>query len=129
MSHLRMLVTYILGKSRIRRKDHPMNLKAIGCRIKTAREYAHLTQEDLAARTHLSSTHISCIERGVKPPKLDTFITIANALEVSSDVLLQDVLMQKDYAVTSELATSIHKLPVNEQRRIIRIVHAFSDLE
>lgn len=106
-----------------------MNLKAIGHRIKMARENAHLTQEDLAMRTDLSPTHISCIERGVKPPKLDTFITIANTLEVSSDVLLQDVLTQPGDTVTGELAASIQKLSENEQKRIIRIVHAFSDPE
>lgn len=106
-----------------------MNHKAIGRRIKTARENAHLTQEDLALRTNLSPTHISCIERGVKPPKLDTFITIANTLEVSSDVLLQDVLTQPDDAVSSQLATSLNKLPANEQQRIIRIVQAFSEPE
>lgn len=104
-----------------------MNLKAIGHRIRTAREYAHLTQEDLATKTHLSATHISCIERGVKPPKLDTFISIANTLGVSSDVLLQDVLLQSDDVVTSELATSIHKLSENDRKRVIKIIHAFSD--
>lgn len=104
-----------------------MNLKAIGNRIRTAREYAHLTQEDLAMKTHLSATHISCIERGVKPPKLDTFISIANTLEVSSDVLLQDVLFRTDDVGVSELASSMHQLSENDRKRVIKIIHAFSD--
>ena len=105
-----------------------MDHKAIGSRIKIAREHAHLTQEELAVKTNLSTTHISCIERGIKPPKLDTFITIANSLEVSPDLLLQDVLKRPSDSVASELTFLIHKLSESDQERIIRIIHIFSDM-
>ena len=58
-----------------------MDLRIIGCRIKEIREKKNLTQEELADLAEISPTHISVIERGVKVPKLDTFIAIANALE------------------------------------------------
>lgn len=48
-----------------------MDLSPIGSRIKTARENRKLTQEELAAMVDLSPTHISVIERGVKPPNVD----------------------------------------------------------
>lgn len=51
-----------------------MDLKAVGQRIKAAREAKHLTQEELAALVNLSPTHVSVIERGLKVTKLDTFI-------------------------------------------------------
>ena len=60
-----------------------MDGKAVGRRIKEAREKRHLTQEELAARIDISPTHVSVIERGTKIPRLDTFVAIANALEVS----------------------------------------------
>ena len=47
-----------------------MDLKAVGLRIKTAREAKGLTQENLAALVDLSSTHISVIERGTKTVRL-----------------------------------------------------------
>ncbi len=47
-----------------------MDLKAVGLRIKTAREAKGLTQENLAALVDLSSTHISVIERGMKKDNL-----------------------------------------------------------
>ena len=59
-----------------------MDQAAIGSRIKAARERAHLTQEQLAEIVDISPTHMSVIERGVKTPKLDTFVRIANALGV-----------------------------------------------
>ena len=66
-----------------------MDLCAIGARIKAAREKAGMTQEDLAAALEMSPTHISVIERGVKAPKLETLVNIANTLNVSSDMLLR----------------------------------------
>ena len=69
-----------------------MDAKAVGQRIKAAREKKGLTQEELAALIDISPTHISVIERGTKIPRLDTFVAIANVLEMSSDSLLVDVL-------------------------------------
>lgn len=40
-----------------------MDLKAVGQRIKAAREAKNLTQEELAALVNLSPTHVSVIER------------------------------------------------------------------
>ena len=62
-----------------------MDLKAVGQRIKAAREAKNLTQEELAGLVNLSPTHVSVIERGLKVTKLDTFIAIANALDVSAE--------------------------------------------
>lgn len=99
-----------------------MDLKAVGQRIKEAREAKGLTQEDLAAIVDMSPTHISVIERGLKVAKLDTFVAIANALDVSADVLLIDVVAQSTNGATNELAEIIAKLPVKEKRKILKAV-------
>lgn len=69
-----------------------MNQAALGKRIKTAREKKNMTQEDLAAAVDYSVDHMSVIERGVKAPKLDKLVSIANVLDVGTDELLQDDL-------------------------------------
>lgn len=102
-----------------------MDSKLVGQRIKSAREAKNLSQEDLAALVDLSPTHISVIERGVKVTKLDTFVAIANALEVSADSLLIDVVEHSVSGVTNELYNKISGLPKKEQRRIINVVQAF----
>ena len=56
-----------------------MDAKTVGQRIKAAREKKNLTQDELAALANISTTHMSVIERGVKIPRLDTFVAIANA--------------------------------------------------
>lgn len=84
-----------------------MDLKAVGQRIKAAREAKNLTQEELAALVNLSTTHVSVIERGLKVTKLDTFVAIANALDVSADALLIDVVTHSVTGVTNELSIII----------------------
>lgn len=102
-----------------------MDLQVVGQRIKMAREAKNLSQEDLAALVDLSPTHISVIERGVKVTKLDKFIAIANALEVSADSLLVDVVEHSVLGVTNELYDMISELPKKDQKRIINAVRAF----
>lgn len=104
-----------------------MNSKAVGQRIKTAREKKNLTQEDLAARIDISPTHVSVIERGTKIPRLDTFVSIANVLGVSADELLVDVVDRAAVGVASELSTSIEALPHEEKMRVLRVVSALID--
>lgn len=61
-----------------------MNLdyKAIGKRIKIARIRADLTQEKLAERVNLSTSHMSNIETGTTKVSLSAIVDIANALSV-----------------------------------------------
>lgn len=99
-----------------------MDLKAVGQRIKEAREAKGLTQEDLAAIVDLSPTHVSVIERGLKVAKLDTFVAIANALDVSADSLLIDVVTQSTTGVANELSELLMKLPLKEKRKILKAV-------
>lgn len=101
-----------------------MDLKAVGQRIKDAREAKNLTQEELAALVNLSSTHVSMIERGLKVTKLDTFVAIANALDVSADELLVDVVAQSVTGVSSRLSDKISSLPMKEQKKIIKVIQA-----
>ena len=104
-----------------------MDQVAIGARIKAARERVHLTQEQLAEIVDISPTHMSVIERGVKTPKLDTFIRIANALGVSADALLQDGVEHANDSIMAELSVRIGRLPQKEQNRILNAIRALSE--
>ena len=102
-----------------------MDFKQVGHRIKVAREAKGLSQEDLAALVDLSSTHVSVIERGIKSTRLDKFIAIANALEVSADELLIDVVKHSVMGVSNEIYNMISELPKEEQVKILNAVRAF----
>ena len=102
-----------------------MDQKAIGRRIKAARERKGLTQEELAEEVDLSPMHVSVIERGVKLPKLETLINIANALDVSADVLLQDVVNNQTKLCASEESEHILQLRREDQRRALAVLRSF----
>ena len=74
-------------------------------------------------------TYTGMIERGEKVPKLETFITIANALGVSADQLLADVLDTGYHIKSSSMTEKIERLPSTERERIYRVVNAMIDYE
>lgn len=93
-----------------------MDLTLLGNRIRTARERLGYTQEELAERVEISSSHVSVIERGVKAARVDTLIRIANELNVSADFLLQDLVKCSN---ESQLLSSIMQLPEEDRCRLL----------
>lgn len=106
-----------------------MDTKAIGLRIKKAREAAHITQDELAQAVGCSTKHIGALERGIKTPSLDMFVVIANTLGASADLLLQDVLDKPVDALAGEFAAAVSPLEPQMQTRILKALRAFSESE
>lgn len=106
-----------------------MNTSSIGKRIRKYREEKGWRQEDFAERIGLSVTYTGMIERGEKVPKLETFITIANALEVSADLLLADVLSTGYRVKSSEMTEEISSLSPVERDRIYSVVNTMIRFE
>jgi len=101
-----------------------MDNKAVGRRIKEARQEKGLTQEQLAERAGVSPTYISVIERGLKSPQLDTFVPVCNALGVSADTLLTDVVDAAALASSNEIAKLLRDEPPEKQRCLLRMLKA-----
>ena len=104
-----------------------MDWKAMGKRIKAAREASGMTQEELADAINMSSMHMSVIERGVKPPRLETFVQIANILHVSADEILEDVIDCAISAQANRLADLLEDLPQKEQKCLLDALESFID--
>ena len=69
-----------------------MDYKAIGKTLRSVRRGRGYTQEALAERANIGGNFLGKIERGQSVPSLETLVNLANALDVSADVLLQPVL-------------------------------------
>ena len=54
-----------------------------------ARRRAYLSQEQLARRATLHRTEIGLLERGLRVPRLDTIVKVADGLEVPPGTLLR----------------------------------------
>lgn len=99
-----------------------MGLESIGKHISEFRHLRKLRQEDLAEITGLSTNYIGAVERGEKIPSLETFIDILNALSVSADVVLSDVLQEGYQVKATKLSDQIKDLPVKDQKRIFDVI-------
>lgn len=92
----------------------------IGSRIRRYRIDKHLTQEQLGEVIHSSTAMITSIERGVKAPSLDTLVSIANALDVSADDILNDVLIISGSVVGNEIQEILLDCNNKEKEILIR---------
>lgn len=100
-----------------------MKLDTIGANIRKCRLSKKLRQEDLAEKTNLSVTYIGMIERGEKTPSLETLINIVNAIGVSADVVLCDVL-DAGYAVKhSMLDEKLAQLSPEDRNKIYDVIN------
>lgn len=83
-----------------------VDYEKIGKRIKYYRVEKRLSQEELSEMTNITYKHLSNIETGNRRPSLEIVISIANALEVSSDDILTDSLKSS----SSPAGTAIQNL-------------------
>lgn len=101
-----------------------MNWKDIGKRIRRKRLEKSWRQEDLAEKTDLSIAYIGMIERGEKIPRLETFVHIANVLEVSADELLSGVILTGYQVQMSEYINRLGHMNRDKQKIIYHTLDA-----
>ncbi len=99
-----------------------MKLDTIGRNIRKFRLVKKLRQKDLAEKTDLTTNYIGMVERGEKIPSLETFIKILNALGVSSDMVLTDVLETGYTVKNSMLNEKLEKLAPEDRNRIYEVI-------
>lgn len=98
-----------------------MEASKVGMRIQEARKAKGMTQAELSQIVDITPKYLSNIECGAKVPRLETFIAIANALEVDANTLLADVLSVSGTIIGSEISKKLAALSPREQRRIERL--------
>lgn len=106
-----------------------MDLNSIGGNIRKYRKAQMLRQQDLAEMVDVSVNYIGMIERGEKLPSLETLIAIINALKVSADMILADVLDTGYRTTESLLSEKLDTLPRRERNRIYDVVKAMIQYE
>ena len=104
-----------------------MDAQKVGRRIQEVRKSRGLTQAELSQMVDLSTKYISNVECGFKTPKLNTFVSIANALQCDANLLLLDVLDVTTEQESGLISKKLLALPAEEQRRILRVVEVMID--
>ena len=71
-------------------KNHEIDLKIVGGRIRAARQRLGLTQEKAAERTDITGQYWSLLETGRERGSVSTYLQIADALDLTLDDLFYD---------------------------------------
>ena len=76
-----------------------VNYVDLGKRVRARRTELNWTQERLAQEIGVSTSFIGHIERGSRKASIDTLVQLANAMEISTDKLLEGSLTMSDMLV------------------------------
>ena len=99
----------------------------LGQRIREQRKEKGWTIEQFAERIDLSANYVGDLERGVKMPKLETFIRIVEVLDVSADVLIRDSVASASHVADDELCKKLSQLTPGQKKAAIDILNAYTD--
>ena len=86
-----------------------MDYYEIGQRIRRIRKEHKLSQEELAEKVGISTTHMSHIETGNTKLSLPVFVNIAEVLEVQTDSLLYDKLRDNISTVMNDVSAVLEE--------------------
>ena len=101
-----------------------------GGKIREIRESRNLTQDQLAELASLNRVTVAKYEAGRIEPGANSLARIADALEVSTDVLLgrsEDIRMPEDHPQSIEakiISVGIDKLPKEQREQAVNVMKA-----
>ena len=98
------------------------DLKLVGSRIKAVRISRGMSQADLAVEASVSLPLISNIERGQTGMQLETFVKVAEALQVSADYLLRTDVPEVKAIYQGEFSELLEDCSASEMETILKIV-------
>lgn len=101
-----------------------MDYYKIGQRIRKFRKAYNLSQEQLAEKVSISTTHMSYIETGNTKMSLSVFVRIAEALCVQTDELIYDVPKNSKTVMKGELAETLDACSVQDMHILTDVVKA-----
>ena len=102
-----------------------MDKAALGQKLRQARLDKGYTQQSLSEKAEMGEVYLSEIERGLKMPRLNLFIKLITALDISADYSLRDeVPTGKDF-VYDELTQKLDSLTPKQRKTAADILDAY----
>lgn len=99
-----------------------MDYYKIGQKIRKIRKAHGLSQEELAEKINISTTHMSHIETGNTKLSLPVFVDIAAALEIKTDELLDNTAVPTTTTSLEEIAEVLERCSAAESKIIVDVV-------
>ena len=101
-----------------------MDYYKIGQQIRKIRKAVGMSQEELAEKVNISTTHMSHIETGNTKLSLPVFVDIATVLEVRTDELLGNSTIATTSASLDEIAAVLERCTAQEAKVIADMAKA-----
>ena len=101
-----------------------MDYCEIGRQIRRARKARGLSQEELAERINISTTHMSHIETGKTKLSLQVFVDIVSALKVGADELLKGQIGGQDQLERKQIDAVLNRCSTAEAKIIVATITA-----
>ena len=105
-----------------------VDFKIIGKRIQEFRTGCNMTQEQLAEATDLSVSYISYVETAKKKPSLSTIIKIADALDITVDMLLTENLPVSRADYQTEIDILMSDCSVLERQMLYELIRSAREI-
>lgn len=99
-----------------------MSMEKIGRNIRKHRIAKKMSIEDLAFKSALSKNYMGMVERGERTPSLESLIKIINALEVSADEILCEVISHGFKVKATKLSEKIERISPQKQEMIYDLI-------
>lgn len=96
----------------------PCIARAFGERLRRERIEAGLTQQQVAERAEMDPAEISRYEKGVRSPRLNTVVRLADALEISPSILVQT---DESEALEADIAAVVALLRCRSYDQVHRV--------
>lgn len=91
-----------------------LNYPVIGARIRKIRKMQNMTQDKLSELSEISPQHLSQIEHGKTKLSLSTLVNICNALNVTSDRILCDVINTNTVEIDADIKNTFNDCSSDE---------------
>ena len=102
--------------------EKEINYSEIGMRIRNKRKSLKMSQERLAEKAGIGSSHVSHIETGNTKVSMKVFINIVNALDATADEILCDYIDKAVGVLESEISEELKDCTEKELRFIMDMV-------
>ena len=99
-----------------------------GKRVRYYRKKKKLSQEQLAELCDLHPTYVGQLERGEKNASLETIMRVCEGLEISPEVLFENVVPKQDVNVAQKIYNIAVSLPEDKQKALLDIVEKIHDM-
>ena len=105
-----------------------MDYQLIGKNIKIERAKQKLTQEQLSEKVGISTNFLACIEIGVRHGSFETYVNIANALHITMDTIMSDVVHAcQENPLKDKLDYCFNNASPDTQELIVKIAQNITD--